>query len=330
MRSSSARWHHSWSPSHSYIPKKILCDLGTASTSELFAELAKLLEVQLQHASPKHAQTIGVVERSHSCLKRILKLNTTEQWSNWHKYTELACFIHNTSYHSVIHCTPSSLFHGREPLKPLDLRFSSHAISRLDTSSDFVTTLQDAISQEFRETKDKLVCMYHRYRTYYDQKAAANPIAEKTYCLLLNPKLTTQSDFTAKSMHTWLPLFRVKSQLTHSNYIIRRVGTNFTQCVHRVRLRPFTLNGAVDDLPDIDPNNFIPDSSLKRFRSEPELFDVELPALFATTRDDLPDRETPKYVHPVQTTLSLPVHVLARADEDEAHPLAVSSTCSSP
>ena len=180
MRSSSARWHHSWSPSHSYIPKKILCDLGTASTSELFAELAKLLEVQLQHASPKHAQTIGVVERSHSCLKRILKLNTTEQWSNWHKYTELACFIHNTSYHSVIHCTPSSLFHGREPLKPLDLRFSSHAISRLDTSSDFVTTLQDAISQEFRETKDKLVCMYHRYRTYYDQKAAANPIAEKT------------------------------------------------------------------------------------------------------------------------------------------------------
>ena len=129
---------------HCYIPKKILCDLGTAFTSDLFAELAKLLEVRIQHASLKHAQTIDIVERSHSCLKRILKLNTTEEWSDWYKYTELACFIHNTSYHSAINCTPSSLLHGREPLKPLDLRFSSNAISRLDITSDFVSYTSSA------------------------------------------------------------------------------------------------------------------------------------------------------------------------------------------
>ena len=36
----------------------------------------------------------------------------------------LATFIHNTSYHSAIGCSPTILFGGREPIKPLDLRFN--------------------------------------------------------------------------------------------------------------------------------------------------------------------------------------------------------------
>ena len=49
-------------------------------------ELSKLLEVKIRHATLKHAQSVGVVERSHGALKRILKLNTNEQWSNWQLY----------------------------------------------------------------------------------------------------------------------------------------------------------------------------------------------------------------------------------------------------
>ena len=82
----------------------------------------ELLEIQLEHASLKHPQTVGVVERSHSALKRILKLNTNEQWNDWFKYLQLAAFIRNTCYHSAIGCSPTVLFHGREPIKPLDLR----------------------------------------------------------------------------------------------------------------------------------------------------------------------------------------------------------------
>ena len=108
---------------HSYIPTTILSDLGTSFVAKLLHELTNLLEIQLQHASLKHPQTIGVVERSHSALKRILKLNTDEKWTTWYKYVDLATFIHNTSYHSSFGCTPSSLFHGREPIKPIDLGF---------------------------------------------------------------------------------------------------------------------------------------------------------------------------------------------------------------
>ena len=98
---------------HSYIPTTFLSDLGTSFVAKLQHEFTDLLEIQSQHASLKHPQTIGVVERSHSALTRILKLNTDESWSTWYRYVDLATFIHNTSHHSSIGCTPSSLFHGR-------------------------------------------------------------------------------------------------------------------------------------------------------------------------------------------------------------------------
>ena len=139
---------------HSYLPSTLLSDLGTSFTSKLMAELTKLLEVKLKHATLKHSQTIGVVERSYAALKWILKLNSNEQWIDWHKYVPLATFIHNTSYHSSINCCPTTLFHGREPVKPLDLRFSTRAMQAVEVSSDYVSQLQDAMLQKFGENKD--------------------------------------------------------------------------------------------------------------------------------------------------------------------------------
>ena len=114
---------------HSYIPTTLLSDLRTNFVAKLLHELTDLLEIQLQHASLKHPQTIGVVERPHSALNWVLKVNTDKKWNTWYRYVDLATFIHNTSYHSSIRCTPSSLFHGREPIEPIDLRFLSHILA---------------------------------------------------------------------------------------------------------------------------------------------------------------------------------------------------------
>ena len=60
-------------------------------------------------------------------------------------------------------------------------------------------------------------------------------------------------------MHVRIPLYRVEKVLTNSNYLIRKVGTNFTQCFHRIRLRPYEHREAPVDLEDISPDNFVPD-----------------------------------------------------------------------
>ena len=81
-----------------------------------------------------------------------------------------------------------------------------------------------------------------------------------------------------KSLTKWLPLYRVENVLTHSNTIIRKVGTNVTQCVHRVRLQPIKPQFQVEDLSNINPSNFTPDPSTTHV-SEPSLIDRALPDL---------------------------------------------------
>ena len=121
-----------------------MSDLGTRFVAKLLHELTKLLEIKLQHAYTKYPQTIGVVERSHSALKRILEFNTDKKWTTWYKYVDLATSIHNTSYHSSIGCTPSSIFHGREPIKPFDLRFRSLTLAQKELTSGYLDDVQDS------------------------------------------------------------------------------------------------------------------------------------------------------------------------------------------
>ena len=222
---------------------------------------------------------MGVVERSHSALKRILKSNTNEQWNNWFKYVQLATFIQNTFYHSAIGCSPTVLFHGPETIKPLDLRFNNTLIEQFSRNSEYVIALQDAVNKKFSETKFKLTEMYNKYRAQYDCKAEAKPLSVFSYCLLFNPKLMPQSDFASKSLPIWLPLYCIDKILTNSNYIIRKVGTNYTQCVHRICLRPVTPQGRIDDLTVINFENFQQDPSLGHYRGEPTLFDESIPSL---------------------------------------------------
>ena len=144
--------------------------MGAQFVSELLQELTNLLEIKTSNASLKHPQTIGVVERSHAAVAHILKLNSNQAFENWHKYALLAIFNHNTSYHTSIGCSPTVLFHGREPMKPLDLWFYSNCIQKSAFSYDFVESLRDQMLKKFSNAKESLAKSFARCRRNYDQK----------------------------------------------------------------------------------------------------------------------------------------------------------------
>ena len=125
-----------------------------------------------------------------------------------------------------------------------------------------------------------------KYKKYYDQKASAKPIPEKSFCLILNHKLLEQSTVIASQVQKWLPLYKVKKVLTDSNYIIRKVNTNNTQCVHRIRLKPIKPSESPEDLEVVNPVNFQPDSS-RRQHIEPELFDKHIPELINEQKKEI-------------------------------------------
>ena len=108
---------------HAYLPKTLISDKGTAFTSHVIKEVAGVLGITLKHATTKHAQRIGLLERSHASIKQSLKIETGERRSLWHKYISIAVLNYNTSYHSSIGCEPSRVFHGRIPYNILDLKW---------------------------------------------------------------------------------------------------------------------------------------------------------------------------------------------------------------
>ena len=105
-----------------YLPTTLISDKGTAFTSHVIKEVAGVLGITLKHATTKHAQTIGLLERSYASIKQSLKIETGERRSLWHKYISIAVLNYSTSYHSSIGSEPSRVFHGRIPYKILDIK----------------------------------------------------------------------------------------------------------------------------------------------------------------------------------------------------------------
>ena len=87
---------------HACLPTTLISDKGTAFTSHVIKEVAGVLGITLKHATTKHAQTIGLLERYHASIKKSLKIETGERISLWHKYISIAVLNYNTSYHSSI------------------------------------------------------------------------------------------------------------------------------------------------------------------------------------------------------------------------------------
>ena len=68
-----------------YLPATLISDKGTTFMSHVIKEVAGVLGITLKHATTRHTQTIGLLERSHASIEQALKFETGERRSLWHK-----------------------------------------------------------------------------------------------------------------------------------------------------------------------------------------------------------------------------------------------------
>ena len=101
------------------------------------------------------------------------------------------------------------------------------------------------------------------------------------------------------------PLNKVKKVLTDANYIIRKVNTNYTQCVHRIRLKPIKPSETPEDLEVINHANLQPDPSRKQ-HMEPDLFDKHIPESISEQEKETHQTKTVK-PDPVRVTINVPL-----------------------
>ena len=131
---------------HTYLPTTIITDMGTQFNSHVTKEVAAVLITELKHATTKHAQTIGLLARTHALVKTHLKAATGEFRNSWHKFLPLAVLNHNTTYHATLGCEPTRVFHGRIPQTILDFKLEYNPNPRYQPQTEVAEEVQRRIA----------------------------------------------------------------------------------------------------------------------------------------------------------------------------------------
>ena len=172
---------------HAFLPTTLISDKGTAFTSHVIKEVAGVLGITLKHATTRHAQKIGLLERSHASIKQSLNIETGERRSLWHKDISIVVLNYSTSYHSSSSCEQSRVFYARIPYNILDLEMGIRPLKIPSPNSE---TAQDVLEQTetiFQDVRKNIMQAYIRYKEYYDTKANASKLKEQQYVYFLQP-----------------------------------------------------------------------------------------------------------------------------------------------
>ena len=224
----------------------------------------------MKHATTKHAQTIGVLERAHATIKTFLKMASGEYRKQWHNFLPIAILNCNTTYHSSIDCEPSPVFHGRVPQNILDHKLGLRFNLNVALTTDFAEELLHTTKILFDKTKKNVMQSYIKYKRYYDKKAKASPLEKKGYCFILQPKADHQRSKLPFRDFRWIGPYLVEKVLPNNKYIVRKLNTNKTQILQIIRLRNYNPDKPPKDKNDqaqwqiddnIDNNN-IPQNDL--------------------------------------------------------------------
>ena len=164
---------------HANLTTTIFSDMGTQFKSQVTKEVAAVLNIELKHATTKHAQTIGLLERTHASVKTHLKAATVEFRNNWQKFLPLAVLNQNTTYHATLGCEPRRVFHvfhGRIPHNILDFKLGYNPNPRYQPQTEVAEEVQRRIALLHDQTKKNIMQSYLKYKAYYDRKAKAAPL----------------------------------------------------------------------------------------------------------------------------------------------------------
>ena len=270
---------------HAYLTTLIITDNGSVFISQGIHEVAEILGINLKHATTKHAQTIGVVERAHATIKTSLKMASGEYRKQWHKYLPIAILNYNTTYHSSIDFEPSRVFHGRFPHNILDHKLGLRFNPNIAPTTDFAEELLRRTKILYDKTKENFMQSYIKYKRYYDKKAKASTLKEKDNCFIIQPRADHQGSKKPFRDFRWIGPYIVEKALPNNNYIVEKLNTNKTQILHRIRLRKYNPEKPPEDIyPEAqwqtDDNIVVPQDDLYTIAWEAEfgghLFDIPI------------------------------------------------------
>ena len=100
------------------IPSSIVTDQGTQFMGDVFKRLCKLLRIHKLNTSAYHLESNGALERAHKTMMEYLHCFCYPKGTDWRKWLPFACFVYNTTPHTLTKFTPHKILFGRKANVP--------------------------------------------------------------------------------------------------------------------------------------------------------------------------------------------------------------------
>ncbi|KAJ9520225.1 hypothetical protein QJQ45_030181, partial [Haematococcus lacustris] len=144
------------------MPRSVVSDRGPQFHNKFWAEVTKLLQVQVNLSSAYHPETDGQTERVNRVVEEMLRHFIRPDQRDWAEYLPLVEFAINNAWQESVRSTPFYLNYGYHPrlAELLDLP------QKVPQAHDFVKGMKTAVEQ----ARQCLARAQKRMKSYQDNK----------------------------------------------------------------------------------------------------------------------------------------------------------------
>jgi hypothetical protein len=96
------------------ILSSIVTDQGTQFMGDLFRRLCKSLKIRKLNTSAYLPESNGSLGRAHKTMTEYLRCFCNPKNNDWSKFLQFACFVYNTTPHTMTRYTPYEILFGRK------------------------------------------------------------------------------------------------------------------------------------------------------------------------------------------------------------------------
>ena len=161
----------------------------------------------------------------------------------------IAVLNYNTSYHASIGSETSRVFHGRIPYNILDLKMGIRPQQIPPPDSQIAQDVLEQTETILQDVRKNAMQAYLKYKAYYDRKGNASKLKKADYVFISEVKADHQGSKIPLTDFRWIGPYIIERVLPNNKYLVRKIGTNNTQILHRMRLRQFTPRQPLPDIP---------------------------------------------------------------------------------
>ncbi|XP_076451106.1 uncharacterized protein LOC143286993 [Babylonia areolata] len=206
------------------VPSEVLTDRGTQFTSDVMAQVNRLLGIHGRTTTPYHAQANGLVERFNATLKKMIQRLCIEKPKDWDLFIPAVLFAFREVPQESLRFSPFELLYGRTVRGPMALLrqlWTKEASSPPETLTEveYVVDLRNRLEETCRLARENLQQAATKYKRQYDKKARERWFEVGDEVLLLLPEKKN------KLQIAWQGPYRVIERVGDWDYRIAVKGT---------------------------------------------------------------------------------------------------------